>query len=225
MSKRLILASGSERRKQIFDSLGLKYEIIIPNIDETGEYINRPSYLVKQLASQKAYEVSEIEKEGVIIAADTIVLCNEHILGKPSSPREAEKFLKMLTSNHHYVYTGIAIIDMYENKSYLDSDKTYVSMNKISKDEIKILARKNLDKAGAYSVQDNNDPLVKTIKGDYFNVVGLPLEKTVNLLKKCGVEVDEKAYKKLLNSHRFAQQQTLSQNKSSKELELEIVNK
>jgi septum formation protein len=221
MEKRLILASGSERRKQIFDELGLKYNIMIPNIDEDNKYVNRPSYLVKQIAYQKAYEISEQQKEGVIIAADTIVLCDEHVLGKPSSVREAEKFLKMLTSKHHYVYTGIAVIDMYENTSYLDSDKTYVSMHKISKDEIKKLAAKNLDKAGAYSVQDENDPLIRTLKGDYYNVVGLPLTKTVNLLKKCGIKVNENAYLKLLNSHRFVNQNE-NGNKSSKELETVI---
>lgn len=187
---RIILASSSPRRKyllnMILSNFGLKFDIIPANIKEyiplnTVKY----SILVKKLALMKARGVSGINK-GIIIGADTIVVLNEIILGKPNSKKEAGKMLRYLSGKEHKVYTGIAIYDTFSGKKYVDYEMTKVKFREIERNEIEFYVRGNspLDKAGAYGIQDDfGSTFVEKINGDYFNVVGLPVVKTYIGLK------------------------------------------
>ncbi|MFC1512683.1 Maf family protein [bacterium] len=188
MRRKLILASQSARRKKILTSLGLEYKVIVPVNPETHNK-KKPSAIVKDLALGKAMEVKDKIKDGVILAADTFVYAKGEIIGKPKSKKDAKRILKRITSFIHCVYTGIAVIDTYSNKVYVDYEKTPVKMRKMSDEEINDLSKKHLDKAGAYAIQEKDDAMVEYIKGDYYNVVGLPVKKTIKLLKKCGIKL------------------------------------
>lgn len=190
-SKRIILASSSPRRKyllnMILSNFGLKFDIIPANINE---YIplkaTNYSNLVRKLALKKAKGITGV-KRGIIIGADTIVVLNKDILGKPSLKKEARKMLSSLSGNVHKVYTGIAIYDIERRKAYVDYEMTKVKFRKIGRDEIEYYVNSNspLDKAGAYGIQDDfGSTFVEKIRGDYFNVVGLPVVKTYIGLKK-----------------------------------------
>lgn len=190
-SKRIILASSSPRRKyllnMILSNFGLKFDIIPANIREyiplnTAKY----SFLVKKLALMKAKGAAGTN-EGIIIGADTIVVLNGTILGKPNSKKEAGKMLRYLSGKEHKVFTGIAIYDTYSREKYVDYEMTKVKFREIKGNEIEFYISSNspLDKAGAYGIQDDfGSTFVERIRGDYFNVVGLPVVKTYMGLKK-----------------------------------------
>jgi len=189
--KRIILASSSPRRKyllnMILSNFGLKFDIIPANI---REYIPQKgvnySILVKNLAMMKAKKVSE-KNRGVVIGADTIVVLNGNIMGKPDSDREAGKMLHSLSGKEHRVYTGIAIIDSGNKSSFTGYEMTKVKFRRLERSEINfyLKSKSPRDKAGAYGIQDDfGSTFVEKIKGDYFNVVGLPVVKTYLGLKK-----------------------------------------
>lgn len=182
--KRIILASGSPRRKlllrALLNNLGLKFDVIQANIVEyIPQNVKKFGNFAANLAELKALEVA-VRKNGVIIAADTIVVYKGKVLGKPIDKKDAEKTLKLLSGNEHSVYTGLVIFDTYENKMYKTYELTKVTFRKILNSEIKfyVSGGSPMDKAGAYGIQDDlGSTFVRKISGDYFNVVGLPLQK------------------------------------------------
>jgi len=176
---KLILASASPQRKKILKEAGYKFEIVHPKISEKLRSKN-PVKIVESLALKKAKAIS---CQGIIIGADTIVVLNGEIIGKPKNPDEAEKILKKLSGSEHYVYTGIAILDTNTKKQIVDYEKTTVKFKKLSDKDIKNVCEKHLDKARAYSIQEKNDGFVESIKGDYLNVVGFPLKKFKKITK------------------------------------------
>jgi len=190
-SKRIILASSSPRRKyllkMILSNFGLKFDIIPANIIEyipqnTAKY----SFFVKKLALMKAKSISKI-RDGIVIGADTIVVLNGTVLGKPNSKKEAGKMLRVLSGKEHKVYTGIAIYDSFSHEKYVDYEMTKVKFRDVEEDEIKfyVSSKSPLDKAGSYGIQDDfGRTFVERICGDYFNVVGLPVVKTYIGLRK-----------------------------------------
>ncbi|MFC1566466.1 Maf family protein [bacterium] len=188
---KIILASQSQRRKKLLQELGLKFECISPNVREVSSY-KKPSKIVIDIAEKKAQYASKKHSKGIIIASDTLVYQKGAIIGKPTSHKHAIQILQNLTNFPHYVYTGVAIIDKYKNKTYTTYDKTKVIMHKVSIDKIKSLVKNHMDKAGAYGIQEKGDKLVKKIDGDYFNVVGLPVRKLAIILKICGKNIDRK---------------------------------
>ncbi|MDO8735221.1 MAG: Maf family protein [Elusimicrobiota bacterium] len=177
---KLILASSSPQRKKILKDAGYKFEIVHPKISEkiSGK---KPSQIVKFLAIKKA---KAVRSNGIIIGADTIVVLDGEIIGKPKNENEARKILRKLSGSEHFVYTGVAILDTVNKKQIVDYEKTGVKFRKLSEKNIKNVCGKYLDKAGAYSIQSKNDRFVKNIKGDYLNVVGFPLKKFQKMLKK-----------------------------------------
>ena len=177
---KLILASSSPQRKKILKDAGYKFEIIHPKISEKNSGKN-PSQIVKSLALKKARVVN---RNGIIIGADTIVVLGGEIIGKPKNKKEARKILRKLSGSKHYVYTGVAIVDTVNKRDIVDYEKTEVQFRKLSEEDIENVCGKYLDKAGAYSIQSKNDRFVKNIKGDYLNVVGFPLKKFQKMLKK-----------------------------------------
>lgn len=190
MTKKIILASSSPRRKYLLDSIlknfGLNFQIIPANIIESINFNRAFDKTVIDLSKQKAREVASKES-GLIIAADTIVVLDKNVLGKPENDVDARRILKLLRGKEHEVYTGIAFIDTYENRSAEDFEVTKVKFRNMSDDEIDFYIKSGspMDKAGAYGIQDDfGSTFIESIRGDYFNVVGLPIVKTYLLLKE-----------------------------------------
>ena len=148
-----ILASASPQRKKILKDAGYEFEIVHPEISE-NIFGKKPSQIVKFLALKKAKAIS---RNGIIIGADTIVVLDGEIIGKPKNENEARKILRKLSGSEHFVYTGVAILDIAGKKQIVDYEKTAVQFRKLSK---------------------------KNIKGDYLNVVGFPLKKFQKMLDK-----------------------------------------
>ena len=205
MSKRIILASQSPRRKQLLDQLGLEYDVLASNIEEiVPPYVNgqsSPSQIVTELARLKAFAVGErlqktrADEELVIIAADTIVILNNKIYGKPSSPHEAKTILQELCGKIHQVYTGVAILCFDLRKSSMqcltEAENSLVTFRNFSESEINayVATGEPMDKAGAYALQGVGACLVAKIEGCYTNVIGMPMPILVKLLRAVGVEV------------------------------------
>ncbi|MFH1367697.1 MAG: Maf family protein [Elusimicrobiota bacterium] len=196
--KKIILASASPRRKQLLKQLGLKYVLHPSHVSEHTAH-TRPSSIVIDLAKRKAFATAKLYKKGIVIGADTIVVLNGRIIGKPRNKKDAARILGMLSGTFHRVYTGIAVVDARSGRTSAAYEMSRVKMRKISKDELGKLSAKHLDKAGAYAVQETDDAFVEKIEGDYFNVVGLPVKLLVRLLKKFGVDVSASRLAKMNN--------------------------
>ncbi len=176
----IYLASKSPRRKKLLKVLN--YNIKTFNVELTEEIFDgeHPIKTVKRLALEKM-KLAEVKvKNGIIITADTIVVCDKEIIGKPRNKKDAENILSKLSGRTHYVYTGFAINNVTENKLIVDYEKTSVTFRKLSQSEIKeyVAGGSPMDKAGAYGIQDDfGSVFVKKINGCYYNVMGLPLSK------------------------------------------------
>ena len=178
----LILASNSPRRRQILTEAGFDFTVIPSSVIEPENKDKAPDKYAEFLAELKATDV--FNKHGkVVLGADTIVYLGDIILGKPKDKLDAIRTLKLLSGKTHIVCTGFAIIS--ENKKVISNEKTYVTFNKLSDKIINDYVNSGLcmDKAGSYGIQDGY-PLVKEIKGDYQNVVGLPISKIKGILKE-----------------------------------------
>lgn len=180
---KLILASKSPRRIKILKEHGYKFEIIPSNTTEKTKY-KRPHLIVMDLAKRKAKNVALKYPNDLIIAADTIVYCKGKIIGKPKDKNDAKRLLRIQSGRWQKVYTGLAVICVNKNIEIIDYDKSECYMRNLTKKEIDEISSKHLDKAGGWGVQDKNDMIIKKIKGSYYNVVGLPIEKLNKILKK-----------------------------------------
>jgi len=188
---KIILASASPRRRELLGSLlgnfGLSFKVVPSDVEEIIPVVSKtPGKLVCGLSKYKADYVARKHK-GIIIAADTIVVIKDKILGKPESNSDAWKMLSILSGNYHYVYTGVTIAQKELEKYYTFFEKTKVYFRNISRKEIDFYIKScsSLDKAGSYGIQDDfGSTFVTKIKGDFFNVVGLPIVKTYLGLKK-----------------------------------------
>ena len=188
---KLILASGSPRRNELLRMLGCKFQIVPSKVEEKINPRLSPIENVKRLSRQKALDVASKISDGIIVAADTDVVLNGKILGKPKNKKEAKRILKDLSGKEHRVITGLAVIDAKTKKILQDTVVTKVKFRKLNNELIEkyIASGGPLDKAGAYGIQGRAALLVESIKGDYFNVVGLPLNALNQLLEKFGVSL------------------------------------
>ncbi len=176
----IILASKSPRRKKLLKQIGLQFKSKSFDVDETFLPTESPVKLVKKLARTKLLAATEKIKDSIIITADTIVVFDKKVLGKPKDKKDAARMLKKLSGNKHYVYTGFAIYNGITKKLIVDYEKTCVKFRTLSNDEIDdyIATGSPMDKAGSYGIQDDYGAVfVSSISGDYYNVVGLPLSK------------------------------------------------
>ena len=189
--KTIILASGSPRRKELLEKIGLKFEVELSNCDENISSKLRPHELAKSLSFEKANVVANNHKNALVIAADTFIVFEEKILGKPHTETEAKKMLETISGKPHSVITGFTIIDTEDKKTLSESVETKVYIRRLTPNEIDayIKSREPLDKAGAYAIQDLGSVIVERIEGDYFNVIGLPLSALTESLKEFGVYV------------------------------------
>ncbi|HEX9652136.1 MAG TPA: Maf family protein [bacterium] len=177
--KRLILASGSPRRSQLLKLIGLDFEVIDSKVNERDEEYTIPEVHVLELAQKKAQKVAENITDGIIIGADTIVVLDNEILGKPDSATAAQKMLRQLSGQTHRVYTGFALIERPSGTILSDYEQTQVTFREIADDEIAhyVATESPLDKAGAYGIQDQSAVFVSRIDGCFYNVMGFPLAK------------------------------------------------
>lgn len=186
---RIVLASKSPRRREILSMLGINFEVIAADTDESST-IKDPATLVEELALRKGRAVRELllekgewNENTLIIASDTVVATGNDILGKPEDEEDAARMLRLLSDSTHHVISGIALLT--GEREITDHDKTAVHFAKMTEEEILWYAKSGepLDKAGAYAVQGLASLFIKGLSGDYFNVVGLPVYR-LNLLAK-----------------------------------------
>lgn len=181
----IILASASPRRKEILQNTKLKFEIQKSNIQEVVLENESPINMVVRLAYEKAFDVAQNNREKLVIGADTIVVLDDEVLGKPKDKNEAYQMIKKLSNKTHKVITGISLINLKQGVVVNDYVVSLVTFKNLSEDSIKdyINTNESLDKAGAYGIQGYGALLVDNIQGDYFNIVGLPISKLSDLLK------------------------------------------
>lgn len=177
--KRLVLASKSSRRAHLLQLLGLDFDIMDSEIEEVAEKYTMPEVHVLELAQKKAIKVAEEMNEGFSVGADTIVVLNGEILGKPQEMNQAREMLKKLSGKTHAVYTGFAIVEKPTGRMVSDYERTQVTFRALEDAEIEnyIQTENPMDKAGAYGIQDQSAIFAKKINGCFYNVVGLPLTK------------------------------------------------
>lgn len=181
----IILASGSPRRKEILENTNLKFSVITSDIDERIFENEEPIQLVLRLAFEKCMSVAQNNPSDLVIGADTIVVLDNEILGKPKNEEEAFKTLSKLSNREHQVITGMSIVNLENEKKIVDYAISNVKFKKLTDQDIKdyISNKECLDKAGSYGIQGYGALLVEEIKGDYFNIVGLPISKLSDILK------------------------------------------
>lgn len=185
-----ILASASPRRKEILENLGLEFEIITADTDEQSD-ITEPALLTRTLAERKGMAVRDmllekgsLSEDTVIISADTLVFCDREILGKPSSPEDAERMLRLLSGRSHTVASGVALT--VGDKTVSDVSLTQVYFDELDDKFIEryLASGEPYDKAGAYGIQGMASSVIKKIDGCYFGVVGLPINCLCRLARE-----------------------------------------
>ena len=188
---KLVLGSGSPRRIELLKILGCKFQIIPSKIKEKISPRLSPIQNVKRLSRLKALDAASKISDGIIIAADSIVVLNGEILGKPKDMKDAEKMFQKLSSKEHLAITGVTVIDAETKKIAQSAAVTKIKFHNLNKNLIKRYFKlvNPLDKAGAYAIQENGAMLIESISGSYSNVIGLPLDKLNQLLGKFGVSL------------------------------------
>lgn len=184
---RIILASASPRRKELLGLLGLEFEIIVSDVEEVVTE-SAPNRVVEELSLQKAEDVFErLEGDVLVIGADTVVSLDDCILGKPKNEAEAVEMLGKLQGNEHRVFTGVTLIGRKNGEEFRNtfSEGTVVKFYPMTAEEIQwyVSTKEPMDKAGAYGIQGLGARFVECIRGDYNNVVGLPIARLYQEMK------------------------------------------
>lgn len=189
--KTIILASASPRRKELLKRIGLKFKVDPSNYEENISSELEPHELAKSLSLEKAKLVAKKHMNALVIAADTFIVFEGKILGKPRTETEAKEMLETISGRQHSVITGFTIIDTENNKALSKAVETKVYIRKLSSNEIDayVESKEPLDKAGAYAIQGLGSVIVEKIEGDCFNVIGLPLSALTESLKEFGVHI------------------------------------
>ena len=178
--KKLILASQSPRRAFLLKQIGLTFDVVPSHVSEETSDGLPPAEIVMSLARAKAREIGDRQDDAIIIGADTIVVLDGVILGKPASAEEAVRMLQRLSGRDHVVYTGFTILDVPSGKEYTGYEQTQVHFRPLREDEILeyVAGGSPMDKAGAYGIQDDYGAVfVDSIHGCFYTVVGFPLAK------------------------------------------------
>lgn len=183
----IILASASPRRRELLSTAGLKFTVKVADVDEIIDENATPDEVVMSLALQKAQAVAKDNPTSVVIGADTVVVLDSEVLGKPKSVQNAVELLTALSGRSHTVYTGVAVINGEKIKNFCEA--TEVEFYPLTEEEIRsyVATGEPMDKAGAYGIQGKGCMLVRKINGDYFNVVGLPVSRVCRELRDFNV--------------------------------------
>jgi septum formation protein len=184
----IVLASASPRRAELLESAGVRFVVVPGHIDETPLPGEQPVEHVLRLAREKATEVARRESGRYYIGADTIVLCDEEIMGKPRDDADAVRMLRTLAGRAHQVITGFAVFDQTAERIITSAVSTDVVFKELNDAEIAAYVATGcpLDKAGAYAIQGGAAYMVARISGSYTNVVGLPLCEVMGVLRELG---------------------------------------
>lgn len=183
----IYLASKSPRRKKLLNQLGIKFKSFDVDLNEIFIKNETPIKTVKRLALEKLLGAEKVKSNGIIITADTIVVLNNEIIGKPKNEKDAKIILKKLSNNKHFVYTGFAVKNCITKKLVVSYEKTEVTFRNLTPREIDEYVKTGspMDKAGAYGIQDDFGAVfVSKINGCYYNVVGLPLSKLYSAINE-----------------------------------------
>jgi septum formation protein len=186
MTPRLILASASPRRRELLAQVGLEFDVIPAHIDETRRDGEDPAVYVQRLALEKASAIHSVHPEAFVLGADTTVEVDGCALEKPINRADAERMLRALAGRVHHVLTGIALLTPRHKRTHLET--TSVTFGAIDEAELALYldSGEPYDKAGAYGIQGYAARWIPRVDGDYFNVMGLPLAATVQLLHELG---------------------------------------
>jgi septum formation protein len=192
--RQIILASASLRRKELLRQLvGDNFLIYPSSYEELSDPSLSPEKLLLKHSIEKARDVAKHFNNGLVISADTSVIYDGDILGKPQSPEKAAEMLIKLSGKRFKVVTGLTVLDLSTGKEISESESTLVQMTKISKEQISayIQTGEPLDKAGAFAAQGKGAIFIERIEGDFFNVIGLPLFRLGKILEIFGVSIFE----------------------------------
>jgi septum formation protein len=184
---RVVLASASPRRRDLLDLIGIAHEVRPANIDETLRPREAPRRYAERLAREKASAVATRDPDLITIGADTVVVIDRKVLGKPTDAVDAARMLRMLSGREHTVITAVAVSRGRKLRSAIEEVR--VKFRRLRGDEIDeyIAMGEPMDKAGAYGIQGYGATIVERIEGDYFAVMGLPLVRLVGLMRDVGV--------------------------------------
>ncbi|MEA2065439.1 MAG: Maf family protein [Patescibacteria group bacterium] len=189
MSKKIILASKSFRRKQLLKQMGLRFKIRESKYKEDMQACSNPYELAKFLALKKAEKVASYYDDAIIIGADTFIIYKNKFIGKPKNREDAKKMLEKFSGNEHKVVSGFAVIDIKNKIIINDFGEAKIKFKNLSDNEIEDYLNINefLDKAGGYGLQDRATVLIESINGDFYSIVGLPINKLYCALKNIGI--------------------------------------
>lgn len=186
ISPKIILASMSPRRKQLLEQIDLSFDVIPSEVHEDFNIQLSPNQFAMHYAKEKALDLAGKYPNSLVIGADTIVVYNNQILGKPIDKKDSFRMLRMLSNHTHYVVTGVSL--QWKNKQIEKTffEKTFVTFNQLTENDISyyINTYNPLDKAGSYGIQDWFSVCVNKIEGDFYNVMGFPLSSFYREYKK-----------------------------------------
>ncbi len=187
---RVVLASASPRRRDLLRLIGIPHEIRPADIDETYISGEQPRQHAERLARAKADKVAATESDALVIGADTIVVVDGSVLGKPGNEADAVRMLSMLSGRSHVVITAVATA--YDGRVVSGVEEVVVAFRDLSREEIEsyIATGEPMDKAGAYGIQGFGATIVRRVEGDYFAVMGLPLVRLTALMSEVGIVYD-----------------------------------
>jgi septum formation protein len=182
----LVLASRSPRRAELLERLGLRFEVLPAEIDESYVDHEMPADHAERLAREKAFAIAQRRPESLVVGSDTIVVLGSDVLGKPRDERDAVAMLQRLSGREHQVFTGVAVANQGRVES--DLERVSVRFRRLSQRECEeyVATSEPMDKAGAYGIQGFGSALVERIDGDYFAVMGLPVVRTLELISRFG---------------------------------------
>jgi septum formation protein len=184
---RIVLASSSPRRRQLLQQIGVEFDVIHPDADESLRPGEPPIDMVQRLAREKAETIATHHPDRIVLGSDTTVVLEEEILGKPDDPEHAVAILRQLSGNTHTVYTGYSLVDGRSGRTITGYDQAQVTFRPLSEEEIRryVATGSPLDKAGAYGIQDDYGAVfIEKICGDYYTIVGLPITKVYLALRE-----------------------------------------
>lgn len=203
---KIILASGSPRRKKLLQQINFSFKVHPSNVDESYDPSLSPDEIVQELASRKAKDIAQHYKHALVIGADTIVVFENQILEKPANQHEAQQMLSKLSGQTHQVLTGIALYKVDSSQNIMESN-TFFEVTDVIFGDLKshnidayVASGSPMDKAGSYGIQDDYGAIfVRRIEGDYYNVVGFPLHRFYTVMETFApeflprIQIDEQA--------------------------------
>ncbi len=187
MTPDVILASASPRRRELLTLVGIAHQVVASNLDETMRAGECPAEHALRLAMEKAGAIARSHPDAVVIGADTVVIIDGNVLGKPATSESAREMLRALNGRSHTVITAVAVA--YRGQTRAGAEEVVVTFRRLTDDEMDayVATREGMDKAGAYGIQGFGATIVERIEGDFFAVMGLPLVRLISLLRELGL--------------------------------------